>query len=89
VQYAVLAYGHVSPAVTQWSDVVRILESLEAEDVMSSSHAEQLRAAYLEYRSVVHTAALADRAAVANKAQFAQHLASVTAIRNEWLPGII
>ena len=88
VQYAVLAYGHVSPAVTQWSDVVRILESLEAEGVMSSSHAEQLRAAYLEYRSVVHTAALADRAAVANKAQFAQHLASVTAIRNEWLPGI-
>ena len=88
VQYAVLAYGHVSPAVTQWSDVVRILESLEAEGVMSSSHAEQLRAAYLEYRSVVHTAALADRAAIANKAQFAQHLASVTAIRNEWLPGI-
>lgn len=88
VQYAVLAYGHVSPAITQWSDVVRILESLEAEGVMSSSHAEQLRAAYLEYRSVVHTAALADRAAIANKAQFAQHLASVTAIRNEWLPGI-
>ena len=44
--------------------------------------------AVADYSSHPSAAALADRAAVANKAQFAQHLASVTAIRNEWLPGI-
>ncbi len=89
VQYAVLAYGHSNPAVTKWSDVVRILESLELEKVMPSTHVASLRSAYLDYRSAVHSTALADGKAVASRQHFAEHRAAVIAIRDIWLPGIV
>lgn len=88
VQYAVLAHAARLPSLTQWSDVVRILESLEATSVMTATEASDLRAAYLAMRSAVHRAALADSEAVAKRSDFEHHLCAVSAIRDHWLPGI-
>lgn len=89
VQYAVLAHAHAQPQTSQWSDVVRILESLEAAGVMPREHAEVLRTAYLEYRSAVHTTTLSGTEAVGRIEDYRKHLDAVTDIREFWLPGIV
>ena len=60
VQYLVLKYAADHPDVGRWSDVVRILEALEACDVLSSSDANSLKEAYLGLRSSVHRAAVSN-----------------------------
>lgn len=88
VQYAVLAHASKLPSLTRWSDVVRILESLETASVMTTAEVADLRSAYLAMRSAVHRAALADSDAIAKRSDFEHHLCAVSAIRDHWLPGI-
>ena len=88
VQYAVLAHASKLPSLTRWSDVVRILESLETASVMTTAEVTDLRSAYLAMRSAVHRAALADSDAIAKRSDFEHHLCAVSAIRDHWLPGI-
>jgi len=88
VQYAVLAHASRLPSLSQWSDVVRILESLEKASVMTAAEVSDLRSAYLAMRSAVHRAALADNEAIAKRSDFEYHLCAVSAIRDQWLPGI-
>ena len=58
VQYLVLKHAAHYPDVGRWSDVVRILEALEACRILSSSDANSLKEAYLGLRSSVHRAAV-------------------------------
>jgi glutamate-ammonia-ligase adenylyltransferase len=58
VQYLVLKNAAHYPDVGRWSDVVRILEALEACEILSSSDANSLEEAYLGLRSSVHRAAV-------------------------------
>ena len=60
VQYLVLEYAAHYPDVRRWSDVVRILEALEAGRILSSSDANSLKEAYLGLRSSVHRAAVSN-----------------------------
>ena len=89
VQYLVLAHAHAMPELTEWSDVVRILESLQSAEVLPAAQAGALKAAYLDYRSAVHVTALSGENAWGNNEQYREHLASVAAIRDQWLPGIV
>ncbi|SMF60929.1 glutamate-ammonia-ligase adenylyltransferase [Alteromonadaceae bacterium Bs31] len=54
VQYAVLAWAHNVPALTQYTDNIRILESLEQSDLLSTQEVEKLTSAYKAFRSLGH-----------------------------------
>ena len=60
VQYLVLKHAAHYPDVGRWSDVVRILEALEAGRILSSSDANSLKDAYLGLRSSAHRAAVSN-----------------------------
>jgi glutamate-ammonia-ligase adenylyltransferase len=86
VQYLVLAHAHRFPALTRWSDNIRILDSLKETGVLPEEQANALVSAYLAYRSAVHVAALEGVAAVGESVVFMPHLERVKAIRDHWLP---
>jgi glutamate-ammonia-ligase adenylyltransferase len=58
VQYAVLAWAHREPALADWSDNVRILETLARTGLQPEARCVVLRDAYLELRSATHRLAL-------------------------------
>lgn len=84
-QYAVLAMAHDVPALLEWSDNMRILDTLEASGRLSANEAEGLRAAYLALRSAAHRASLTDRPARADAAAFAEHRRAVLAVWQQLL----
>jgi glutamate-ammonia-ligase adenylyltransferase len=58
VQYLVLAHASEHPSLAQWSDVIRLLETLEQVGVLSADQAAVLSSRYLMYRSALHGLAL-------------------------------
>ncbi len=58
VQFGVLSGAHSRPGLTEWTDVVRLLESLATAGLISSDDAGFLRQAYCMYRERTHRAAL-------------------------------
>jgi glutamate-ammonia-ligase adenylyltransferase len=58
VQYLVLAHASEFPELAQWSDVIRLLETLEKVGVLSEDQAAVLSSRYLIYRSALHGLAL-------------------------------
>jgi len=58
VQYAVLAWAHDHPALTRWTDNIRILETLAAEQLLDENTALGLIDAYKSYRSCAHRLSL-------------------------------
>lgn len=54
VQYAVLAWAQKVPALTQYTDNIRILESFAHSNLMSTQEVEQLISAYKALRSLGH-----------------------------------
>ena len=58
VQYWVLAWSGQTPSLSRYTDNIRILEALEAADLISSNHAAQLTEAYKTYRTATHRIAL-------------------------------
>lgn len=59
VQYLVLRDAHQYPELTQWSDNIRLLETLHKVGSLSDSQHAALRTAYLAWRQEVHRQALA------------------------------
>lgn len=59
VQYLTLSHAHAHPALTQWPDNVRLLDTLAQEGLLPSADAEALKAAYLALRRAGHVRALA------------------------------
>lgn len=60
-QYCVLANAHEHASLTEFTDNIRILEGVEACDLMSAEEAQKLRDAYIEFRSVGHSLTLQER----------------------------
>lgn len=58
VQFGVLSGAHDNPALTEWTDVVRILESLTRCGFIGADDARLLKQAYCVYREQTHRAAL-------------------------------
>ncbi|MGQ9427154.1 bifunctional [glutamate--ammonia ligase]-adenylyl-L-tyrosine phosphorylase/[glutamate--ammonia-ligase] adenylyltransferase [Gilvimarinus sp. F26214L] len=58
VQYAVLAWAHLHPALTRYTDNIRILGCLAEAGLVTPDEADQLIEAYKTYRSTVHRLAL-------------------------------
>ncbi|MDO6673231.1 bifunctional [glutamate--ammonia ligase]-adenylyl-L-tyrosine phosphorylase/[glutamate--ammonia-ligase] adenylyltransferase [Cobetia amphilecti] len=57
-QYCVLALSYQVPALLEWSDNMRLLETLESCGRLPGEQAGELREAYLAYRDVSHRLAL-------------------------------
>ena len=58
VQYAVLAWSHRTPALTAWTDNIRILETLSRVGLLAEQECQTLTEAYICYRSAAHQLAL-------------------------------
>ena len=58
VQYLVLKHAASHPQICRWSDVVRILDSLEVAGILSKDNANSLRDAYLQLRAATHRIAM-------------------------------
>ncbi|AXY44029.1 bifunctional [glutamate--ammonia ligase]-adenylyl-L-tyrosine phosphorylase/[glutamate--ammonia-ligase] adenylyltransferase [Halomonas sp. JS92-SW72] len=72
-QYAVLAMGHEAPELLQWSDNMRILETLEAAERLPAKECQRLREAYLALRSSAHRASLTREPARGRSDAFQDH----------------
>ncbi len=80
VQFAVLACSHDHPALARWPDNMRILETLEAADLVSAERARGLGEAYLAYRGASHQLALQQLPGEVDAAEFAGQRALVRSV---------
>jgi glutamate-ammonia-ligase adenylyltransferase len=78
VQYAVLAWCHRLPGLAQWSDNMRILETLGREGLLPQQQCDALAEAYIAYRSVAHQLSLQHQPGTVPAEQFADLRAAVT-----------
>jgi glutamate-ammonia-ligase adenylyltransferase len=77
VQYAVLAWASQTPSLADWSDNVRILESLALSGHLQQEQCRALVEAYLELRSATHQLALQHETRNADAVQFSAARANV------------
>jgi len=84
VQYALLAWSHVYPSLSDWTDNVRQLESLADSGLVSNLAADDLREAYLAYRSATHERALQELPGKVDVAQWASIREKVSARWRDW-----
>jgi len=88
VQYLVLAHTHQHPALADWSDVIRLLETLEKLGLVSGAAADTLSRAYLSYRGAVHRLALRGVVSETGEAIDRQWQSQVIAVTEALLPGL-
>lgn len=69
-QFAVLAYANSYPALSIWSDNVRIFEELANTGMVDAEVCEKLTKAYLRIRSMTHRLALAEQPILVDEAQW-------------------
>lgn len=81
VQYMVLLHAKDEPALTCWSDNVRILEALASSDLLPGADIDGLTRAYLLLRSTLHELALQDMEHLVDEAQAATTLQPLEAYR--------
>ena len=70
VQYAVLAWAHAHPALTRWTDNIRILETLQQENLCDEDSTTALTEAYKIYRSAAHRLSLQQLSSIAPITEF-------------------
>ncbi len=76
VQYLVLAHAQEHPALLEWTDNMRLLDTAAACAVLSVEDAAALQAIYIEYRTLLHRLAL-------DKASYQLTASSLTAQRQK------
>jgi glutamate-ammonia-ligase adenylyltransferase len=77
VQFAVLAWSHKSEALIQWTDTVRLLETMSSTDVISQQQAQQLIEAYKIFRSAAHDLQLQNQPAEVLLSKFTEQREAV------------
>jgi len=81
VQYAVLAWSHRVPELVQWSDNIRILETLGRKGLFEQTECDALTEAYIAYRSAAHQLSLQQQPGVVPAAGFVDQR---NAVRAKW-----
>ena len=77
VQFAVLAWSHKSEPLVQWTDTVRLLETMSNSGVISEPQAQQLIEAYKIYRSAAHDLQLQNQPAEVLLSEFTEQREAV------------
>ncbi|QGY30612.1 bifunctional [glutamate--ammonia ligase]-adenylyl-L-tyrosine phosphorylase/[glutamate--ammonia-ligase] adenylyltransferase [Pantoea cypripedii] len=84
-QYLVLGYAARQPALTRWSDNVRIFELMAQHDIMPDEEARALTHAYVTLRDALHHLALQELPGHVEPEAFAAERATVNASWQRWL----
>lgn len=84
-QYLVLRFAALQPAITEWSDNVRIFELLQRYELMSAAEAQQLTACYCLLRDENHRLALQQLPGKVSATQFTQEREQVMRSWHTWL----
>lgn len=77
VQYAVLRWAHEHNALLQWTDNVRLLQTLASENLITDPQARLLVDAYITYRGSIHRSALQQQPAMVPTDEFAEYRAQI------------
>jgi len=85
VQYAVLRWAPQHPALMEWTDNIRLLETLAAEGLLAEEDAQLLADAYRSYRAAVHRLGLQEMKAVVPEQEFVDLRQGVTRIWQDLL----
>jgi [glutamine synthetase] adenylyltransferase / [glutamine synthetase]-adenylyl-L-tyrosine phosphorylase len=85
VQYLVLLKSYEHPALLQWTDNVRLIQSLISTGAIDEYTAHLLKHAYLIYRAVAHQASLQEKPAKAPQEKFSHLRSRVEKIWNAFL----
>ena len=80
VQYGVLAYSHDFPELLEWTDNIRLLETLARTGVISESDADFLAETYRTYRNRLHRLKLQQSPAIVDEIDFAEQCEGVKRI---------
>ncbi|MDD5273261.1 MAG: bifunctional [glutamate--ammonia ligase]-adenylyl-L-tyrosine phosphorylase/[glutamate--ammonia-ligase] adenylyltransferase [Methylovulum sp.] len=80
VQFLVLAYAFNHPALTVYTDNVRLLDSLADSAILPKETATALKTAYCAYRDLGHKLALQDSRALVDEAEVSQWQALVVGV---------
>jgi glutamate-ammonia-ligase adenylyltransferase len=70
VQFGVLQGAHNNPSLSQWTDVVRLLKTLQETCFLTEDEACFLKEAYCNFREKTHWSALHDQRAMASEEEF-------------------
>ncbi|MDV7104538.1 bifunctional [glutamate--ammonia ligase]-adenylyl-L-tyrosine phosphorylase/[glutamate--ammonia-ligase] adenylyltransferase [Vibrio sp. TH_r3] len=84
-QYLVLNFSYKYPALTRWSDNVRIFESLASEGLISKDEAIGLNHAYTTLRDEIHHRNLLNQDADVDEIRFTEERACVQVQWDKWL----
>ncbi|MDA8135270.1 MAG: bifunctional [glutamate--ammonia ligase]-adenylyl-L-tyrosine phosphorylase/[glutamate--ammonia-ligase] adenylyltransferase [Desulfobacteraceae bacterium] len=85
VQYLILKHAHDCPDLTIWTDNMRLLESLNAEEIITDCESERLQNAYLSMRKSIHSLSLQEKSAVVTDSSFSETGKQVTQIYDKYL----
>jgi glutamate-ammonia-ligase adenylyltransferase len=85
VQYLVLSKSHEYSALSQWTDNVRLLQTLIETGILADFQAHFLKEAYLTYRAVVHRLSLQEKQAVVSDVRFRSVRDDVATIWNHYM----
>ena len=85
VQYLVLNHSHTFEDITYWTDNMRLLESLDAEGVITGCENERLQDAYITMRKAIHRLNLQEKKQIVSQEVFKQHQNHVTDIYKKYL----
>jgi glutamate-ammonia-ligase adenylyltransferase len=80
VQFGVLSGAHDHDSLSQWPDVVRLLECLRETGFLIEEDADLLKRAYCLYRKRTHRAALLGQPALADEDEFSAIRSRVRAV---------
>ncbi|CZF83940.1 Glutamate-ammonia-ligase adenylyltransferase [Grimontia celer] len=84
-QFFVLANANDEPALTRWSDNVRILEDMAQAGILSTPQALTLRDAYVAMRDEIHRLNLLDASVEVEDSAFIAEREAVKAAWEEWM----
>lgn len=76
-QYLMLANAPKNPALTKWSDNVRIFDSLFEAEIITSKDCKQLKQCYVELRNKIHHLNLVGKPAVVSVNEFIEERAII------------
>jgi glutamate-ammonia-ligase adenylyltransferase len=85
VQYLVLLKSHAFSALIQWTDNVRLLQTLIETGILADFQAHFLKEAYLKYRAVVHRLSLQEKPAIVSESRFQTVRKDVQTIWNHYM----
>ncbi len=85
VQYLVLLKSYEYSELLQWTDNVRLLQTLIETGILADFQAHFLKEAYLTYRAVVHRLSLQEKPAVVSEGRFLSIRKDVQTIWNHYI----